>query len=400
MTDFLRDRFFSFEVLVLFVLSKSNKGLNVCLEEFFAGGWLAPSKSAFTQARRKLCYSVFKKLNRLVCDLFYRNAKFKKWKGHRVLSVDGSTLNLPNHPSMAEKFSQHGFGPNADAKHFMSRISYLYDVFNGLVLDSGMESYTTSEATLCHGHLEHVGPGDILICDRYYASLRIFFELKAKGADFLFRMKDSWWDCVKEFQNGDSPEAEYTLSLPKKDRWILEQYPGTADTITVRLIRKKSSNGKVSVYATSLLDRKKYPIKSLVNLYKQRWGIEEAYKLIKSRLDVCDFSGKTALAVQQDFYAKTLLLSLCNVLCHRVEPKTKTGKKTTSTRTLILNRTYALFQTKALIQKLNSTLGQIEQYIREAVNAIATKTEYSKRGQVYKRKFKPNLKYSMNYKSI
>jgi hypothetical protein len=45
--DFLRDRFFCFEVLVLFILSKSNKGLNICLEEFSGGAFLAPTKSAF-----------------------------------------------------------------------------------------------------------------------------------------------------------------------------------------------------------------------------------------------------------------------------------------------------------------------------------------------------------------
>jgi hypothetical protein len=55
---------------------------------------------------------------------------------------------------MSEKFSYHRFGPNADAGHYMARISYLYDIFNGIVLDSGMESYSTSEASICHSHLE------------------------------------------------------------------------------------------------------------------------------------------------------------------------------------------------------------------------------------------------------
>lgn len=400
MKDFLRDRFFSFEVLVLFILSKSNKGLNICLEEFFGESSLSPTKSAFTQARKKLCYTVFKKLNSLICSLFYEHAKFKKWKGHRVLSVDGSTLELPDHSSMSEKFSYHGFGPNADAGHYMSRISYLYDVYNGLVLDAGMESYTTSEATLCHAHLGHIKEGDLLVCDRYYASLRLFFELKGKGADFLFRMKDNWWKCVEDFSRSSSTDAEYTLILPPKYGWLLEKYPSLSQTMTVRLIKKKNKKGKISIYATSLLDRKKYTASSLINLYKQRWGIEEAYKLIKSRLEVSDFSGKTAWAVQQDFYAKTLIISLCNILCYDVEPKTKTGRTSKSARTLIINKTYALSKTKSLILKIRDLIGELEEIIQKYVNKIASKIEYSRRNQVFKRKFRAKLKYSMNYKSI
>jgi hypothetical protein len=385
---------------VLFILSKSNKGLNICLEEFAGGSFFSPTKSAFTQARKKLCYTVFKKLNRLICDLFYGQAKIKKWKGHRIVSVDGSTLELPDHPSMSEKFSYHRFGPNADAGHFMARISYLYDIFNGIVLDSGMESYSTSEASLCHSHLDYVAAGDLLVCDRYYASFRLFFELKAKGADFLFRMKDNWWKCVEDFSKTGSTDAEYTLKLPAKYSWLLDSYPGLSETMTVRLIKKKDKKGKISIYATSLLDKEKYSAKSMVNLYKQRWGIEEAYKLIKSRLEVGDFSGKTAWAVQQDFYAKTLLISLSNILCHQVKPKTKTGKKTTSKRTLIINRSYALSKTKELLIKIRTLIHDLEQVIQETVMAISAKTEYSKRNQVYKRKFRAQLKYSMNYKSI
>ena len=385
---------------MLFILSKSNKGLNVCIEEFFGESGPVPTKSAFTQARKKLSYTVFKMLNNLVCSIFYQNAKFKKWKGHRVLSVDGSTLELPNHPSISEKFSQHGFGPKADAMHHMSRISYLYDVYNGLVLDAGMESYTTSEAALCQAHLEHIKEGDLLVADRYYASLRLFFELVAKRANFLFRMKDDWWKCVEEFSKSSSTDGEYTLTLPQNCSWLLEKYPGLSKTMTVRLIKKKNRKGKISIYATSLLDKEKYTVCSLINLYKQRWAIEEAYKLIKSRLEVADFSGKTAWAVQQDFYAKTLLISLCNILCYDVEPKTKKGEKSKSDRTIILNRTYALSKIKSLMLKIKDLIGDLDKIIQNCVNKIASKIEYSRRNQVFKRKFRAKLKHSMNYKSI
>jgi len=52
--------------------------------------------------------------------------------------------------------------------------------------------------------------------------------------------------------------------------------------------------------------------KVIINLYRQRWGVEEAFKTLKARLDVIHFSGKTLHAVQQDFYANVFLIkSVC-----------------------------------------------------------------------------------------
>jgi len=54
-------------------------------------------------------------LNEESCEIFYNQAAYRKWKGFRVLGVDGSTLQLPNHESIVDMFGQHGFGPNSDA---------------------------------------------------------------------------------------------------------------------------------------------------------------------------------------------------------------------------------------------------------------------------------------------
>ncbi|MDR0575042.1 MAG: hypothetical protein LBG96_13655, partial [Tannerella sp.] len=53
-------------------------------------------------------------------------------------------------------------------------------------------------------------------------------------------------------------------------------------------------------------------------LYHYRRNEEEAYKLLKSRMDMEDFSGKTAISVKQDFHAKVLLMSLCAIYAHPI----------------------------------------------------------------------------------
>lgn len=117
-----------------------------------------------------------------------------------VLAVDGSILQLPcNRESLKDKFSYHFFGPKADVGHWMRSISYLYDVVNGIVLDSQMGRYTTSEVALCKQHLPFIKKGGVVLFDRYYASYELMFQLLAKGSYFVFRMKDNWWKCIDTF---------------------------------------------------------------------------------------------------------------------------------------------------------------------------------------------------------
>ena len=69
-------------------------------------------------------------------------------------------------------------------------------------------------------------------------------------------------------------------------------------------------NGDIEVLITSLLDETRYPVDCFKALYHLRWGIEEVYKRLKSRLEIENFSGKSVLSVEQDFHAKILTQNL------------------------------------------------------------------------------------------
>ena len=72
---------------------------------------------------------------------------------------------------------------------------------------------------------------------------------------------------------------------------------------------------------TSLIDYTQYPHELFSELYHCRWGIEDAYKLLKDRLDLEDFFRKTAKAVRQDFHAEILMMTLCAALSFPIEEK-------------------------------------------------------------------------------
>ena len=65
-----------------------------------------------------------------------------------------------------------------------------------------------------------------------------------------------------------------------------------SEEITCRLVKIELPTGEKEILCTSLLDHKTFTHKDMEELYHSRWNEEEAYKLLKSRVEVENFSGK------------------------------------------------------------------------------------------------------------
>jgi hypothetical protein len=284
----------------------------------------AVTKGALSQSRSKLKPEAFKEINDVACSSFYSDAPYRKWHGHRLLSVDGSRLHLPNHPSIKEEFGEHLVGRNGSTAVSMALISLLYDPLNLLTLDSQIAPWSQSEQSLLLKHMDKLQRGDLLLADRGYPSIYFFYLLRSKGVEFCFRMKEDWWLPVRSFVESGLKEMTVELSLPGKDYKkeggsLFKDEP----PVRCRLILIELENGQKEVLCTSLVDCTQYPRELFSELYHCRWGVEEGYKLLKERLDLEDFSGKTARAVKQDFHAKILMMTLCAALSFPIEEKVR-----------------------------------------------------------------------------
>ncbi|WMJ75674.1 IS4 family transposase [Cytophagaceae bacterium ABcell3] len=280
------------------------------------------TKSALSQSRSKLNPWAFVRLNEISVDFFYKKASYYTWHGMRTLAVDGTRLQLPNHPTVKEEFGEYMFGPKASTPRSMAMGSMLYDVLNHITLDAEIAPYASSERDLLVQHLKKVEKGDLLLLDRGYPCFWLFFLLKAKGVEFCIRLENEWWKEVESLMASPEQERIVKFRLPKKDHGKLSEYPEIiSQEIDCRLIKVKLETGETEILCTSLTDLKKYDIEEFKRLYHYRWNEEECYKLLKSRLDLESFSGKTAKAVRQDFHAKVFLLTLCAAYCHPIEAK-------------------------------------------------------------------------------
>ena len=280
--------------------------------------------------------------------------------------------------------------------------SMLYDVLNQITLDAQLAPYASSERDLLMLHVEKVNQGDLLLLDRGYPCFWLLFLLKAKGIEFCVRLKEDWWLKVKDFTESSEKERIVTFTLPKKDHKKLKDYPHMQNsTITCRLIKIELPDGEKEILCTSLVDFEKYKYEQFDKLYHFRWNEEEAYKLLKSRVELENFSGKTARAIEQDFHAKVFLMTLCAAYAHPIDEKVVEEYKADQDRKhdQKINRTNAISMTQdiligVLLRK------QFEKALKAFDDIVKNTREIIRPGRSEPRKKKPKKLYSMNYKRL
>jgi Transposase DDE domain len=285
----------------------------------------AVTKGALTQSRAKLRPEAFLEMNQTAAETFYEQAPWVQWKTHRLLGIDGSGLILPDHASVREEFGVHQMGRDGGVARSMAKVSICYDVLNLLTLDARMHKYATAEQPLLKEHLEVVAfrKGDILLLDRNYPSVALLYELQQRGLGFCVRLKDNWWKAAVEMKEKGELDKEVVFELPRKDLGLMEKFGSREKAVRCRLVAVGLDNGETEILCTSLLDKRIYSYEDIRELYHYRWSIEEGYKLYKCRAGLELFSGKTATAVKQDFYAKVFMMTMCALLSFPIEQKVR-----------------------------------------------------------------------------
>jgi hypothetical protein len=148
--------------------------------------------------------------------------------------------------------------------------------------------------------------------DRGYCDFSLLRSICDDGHDFLVRLKSNL-AIVKEFKRSGLNQMILSYRPPAKVRREAALNSSLLQSFPIRLIRYRIK-GTEYFLATTLLDTKKVPGRDLMDLYHQRWQIEESYKVKKCRLDIEAASGMTPETLLQDFHAKVFAESLTTAL--------------------------------------------------------------------------------------
>ena len=335
---FTRQRSLTFPVVMLLLLQKSVKSIQRHLHEFLAKlaagaeGELVTA-GAWTQARAKLSHRALTELNQaVVLPSFYtpeQKESRRLWRGHRVLGCDGSLLRLPEHPEVAREFGRQAVRNHHGAtgtEYAPARLSVLYDLLNHLGLDAQVAAITQGEVELVLGQLENVEENDVLIWDRGFTGFVLMAQTLARKAHFIGRCScGSYLAAQQMFQANRGDHSQTVRLQANPDQWAVLAERGLPRHLTVRFVSVRLPDGKLEVLVTSLLAAELYPAAEFLEVYHWRWQHETYYQMLKGRLDLENWSGKTPEAVRQDVQAAVLVSNLETLLSQPAQQELQAG---------------------------------------------------------------------------
>lgn len=360
--DFTRHRQLTFPVLLLFLLQKTVKSIQRHLHEFLDdlahGEIFEPLTSgAVTHARAKLKDSAFIELNReCVVTTFYQTEPLiQRWRGHRLLGFDSSLLRLPDSAELGQTFGWKEVSNQNGAtgtRYPEARLSVLFDVLNRLGHDARLEPSTVGEVTLAIHQSEHLQAGDVALTDRGFSGYVYFAMVLQRGAHFIGRCSTGSFLAAQEmFRLNRAHQSQVVWLHAPADQKTECRRRGLPLKMKVRFVSVRLPTGELEVLATSLLDETLYPTEEFLTVYHWRWGHETFYLMLKGRLELENFSGRTVEAVQQDVQAAVLLANLESVLSEPAQAAL-TERSTPSTQPVQVNRSNSYHAVKLRVLNL------------------------------------------------
>ena len=235
------------------------------------------SASSICAARAKIHADVFRRIHRAILEQAPRETAGQLWHGHRIFAVDGSKLNLPR------PLAQEGYRtPSSNAHYPQGLLSCLYQLRSRIPVDFDLLAHG-NERLAALAHLRALAPGDVVVYGRGYYSFQLLHAHAERRLQAVFRLQRNASALFGDFILGDRTDHTVTVT-PSAD--ALRQRPQAAfQPCRVRLI-KYTAGTTTYTLATTLLDRQRYSVRDLADLYHGRWSIEELYKISKQLLTV------------------------------------------------------------------------------------------------------------------
>jgi hypothetical protein len=401
---FTRNRKLPFHILITFLLNFVRGSYQDELDKLFKTihrfdvAKRIVSKAALAKARMKIKFDAFVELNMHLVNYFEKHFNPRTWFAFRLVAIDGSLTRLPQTQAVAQHFGV--WNGRQGAPSPMGRISQLFDVLNKVTIDAIISAKSVGERELAVEHMLKLMPNDLVLLDRGYPAWWLFSLILSMDANFCARISCTKWKLVRKFFR--SGLSEKIIELPVHATSVAPCKQMGLDTADLKLrLMRIENDGKVAVLITSLIDTQQYPVAIFNDLYHDRWPIEEDYKAIKCRMDLENFSGKSALSVYQDFHAKIFVKNLVAVLAFPVKDVLDNLNDTRMHRYQI-NFTQALSKSKGVIALLlHDSNRKIRRLIADLQHIFQRTVEPIRPGRKYPRKHKAMpRKFFLQYKPI
>ena len=249
------------------------------------------TQQALSKARSHFDHSPFLKAFYEVVNAEYNlsdDANLPRRYGYKFLAIDGSVIPLPNLPELKKLFGAVKGSPSA-------RVDIALDVLNDRIVEAEFGPLSGDERSMAKEHIRKlkeriVMEDTVLLFDRGYPSKEMIKVILEAGAHFIMRVKRKF--------NADIDAAPMGSSVVD------------LDGMRVRVVKFTLPSGQAETLITDLFDMEESLFQEL---YFLRWGVEEKYDVVKNKLELPNFTGRSANILYQDFWISMLLANVAAI---------------------------------------------------------------------------------------
>lgn len=276
-------------------------------------------KSAISRARTRLGPAPLKALFARIAAPFATPSTPGAWYGgRRLVSLDGTTIDLPDTPDLVERFGRPP-ASRGQSGFPQLRLLTLAETGTHALFAVALDRYTTSEVGLAPQLLARLQPGMLCLADRAFAGFELWRTAAASGADLLWRVRrNQVLPCCERLPDGSYLSRLY--ASPKQRR-----HDEGGQVVRVIDYRLEGIVDAEPLYrlVTTLLDPVAAPAPELAALYHERWESESTFAELKVTLpgERLMLRSRRADLVEQELYGLLLVHFALRRLMHEASQR-------------------------------------------------------------------------------
>ncbi len=261
-------------------------------------------KSGISQARTRLGWEPLQRLHdEVVKPIAVETTKGAWYRGWRIVSVDGSTLDVADNQQNEKAFGRPGASRGSTA---YPQVRFVSLVENGTHVLFGTQfgGYHEGEITLAQKVWAALKPGMLCLADRNFFGFKLWEKACGTGAELLWRVKKNVRLPCEERLSDDS----YLSTIYPTERDRRRRTNGRRVRVIEYTLEGIAEAEPLYRLVTSILVPELAPAAELAALYHERWEIETALDELKTHLrgSRIVLRSKTPNLVRQEFYALLL----------------------------------------------------------------------------------------------
>jgi hypothetical protein len=277
------------------------------------GETVAPS--AIPQARQRLTEQPLEALfNISSAHWSKREDESDKWHGLQLFAIDGTTLRCSDTSETATEFGYLSNNKNKHSAYPVIRLCALMSLRSRLIKDVSFGSCKTGEISYAK-QLAHSAPASSLtIFDRCYLSAELMVNWQKGNSEkhWLTPIKSNTnYKVIEQYSSND---FLVEMEVSTRARKNVPTLPKVWQARLVTYKNKRQANHIIGVLS-SLTNTAIYPAQDILDIYFERWEIENGYGEIKQyQLDESILlRSQTVLGVKQEIWGILIAYNLIRV---------------------------------------------------------------------------------------